>query len=394
MKLAPLKIIDVAEFYAEQGGGVRTYVNQKLAAGAAAGHEIVVVAPGPEDAEEERLGGRVIWVKGPPMPFDPRYFVLYRERAVHAILDRERPDVVEGSSPWSGGWFAARWRGRAVKTFIFHQDPVAVYPQTFLGGRLGADRVDKMFNWYWGYLRALSSRYDATVVSGTWLAHKLARFGVSRPEPVPFGIDKASFSPTRRDEEMRARLLAECGLGPDAALVVTVSRHHPEKRLGTVIEGVRRASQTRPVGLVIYGDGPLRKWVEKRAEKSGVVHVAGFTKNRDELANVLASADAMVHGSAAETYGLVVAEAICSGLPLVVPDVGGAADLADPTYAETYPPGDAGAFAAALLRLLGRDRAQLSAACATAVDERVGTMDDHFEQLFELYGRLVAEARA
>jgi len=42
-----VKIVDVAEFYAERGGGVRTYVNQKLAAAAAAGHEAVVIAPGP-----------------------------------------------------------------------------------------------------------------------------------------------------------------------------------------------------------------------------------------------------------------------------------------------------------------------------------------------------------
>ncbi|MBW2404536.1 MAG: glycosyltransferase, partial [Deltaproteobacteria bacterium] len=168
-----MKIVDVAEFYAELGGGVRTYINQKLEAGARAGHEVVVIAPGPEDGEEERLGGRICWVKGPPMPFDPRYYVLWRERAVHRILDREAPDVVEGSSPWSGGWFVARWPGRAVKTFIFHQDPVAVYPQTFLGHRLGIDRVDRMFGWYWAYLRSLSAHFDATVVSGEWLADKL-----------------------------------------------------------------------------------------------------------------------------------------------------------------------------------------------------------------------------
>ena len=42
-----MKIVDVAEFYAELGSGVRTYINQKLEAGARAGHEVVVIAPGP-----------------------------------------------------------------------------------------------------------------------------------------------------------------------------------------------------------------------------------------------------------------------------------------------------------------------------------------------------------
>lgn len=389
-----VKIIDVAEFYAEQGGGVKTYINQKLQAGRRAGHEVVVVAPGPEDAEEERLGGRIIWVKGPPLPPDPRYYVLYREKAVHEILDREQPDVVEGSSPWTGGWFAARWHGDAVKTFIFHQDPVAVYPQTFLGGSLGHDRVDRLFGWYWAYLRRLSSRFDATVVSGHWLARKLDRFGIQRPEAVPFGIDKDQFSPERSDPAMKRRLQEMCGVGEDAAVLVTVSRFHPEKRLNVLMKAVAEASRERPMGLVIYGDGPQRKRVHRQADRTPGVHVAGYTKDRDELSTVLASADAMLHGSAAETYGLVVAEALCSGLPIIVPDIGGAADLAAPEWAEVYPTGEVAGAAAAIGRLLDRDQAALKAGCASAASDRIGTMADHFDELFALYERMVTEKRA
>src|SRR5688572_12581663 len=118
-----MKLVDVNEFYAERGGGVRTYVDAKLAAGAALGHEVVVVAPGPEDREERRAGGRIVWIKSRPMPIDPRYYLLLRERAVHEVLDREQPDVVEGSSPWTGGVICARWRGSALRSFVFHQDP-------------------------------------------------------------------------------------------------------------------------------------------------------------------------------------------------------------------------------------------------------------------------------
>jgi alpha-1,6-mannosyltransferase len=382
-----VKIADVCEFYAEQGGGVRTYVNAKLRAGAEGGHEVVVIAPGPEDRVEERGGGKIVWIGGPPLPPDPRYYVLYRERAVHDALDRERPDVVEGSSPWSGGWFAARWRGDAAKAFIFHQDPVAVYAQTFFGRALGADRVDLLSTPYWAYLRRLSSRFDATVVSGEWLAERLRGVGIHNATAVPFGIDKAAFSPRRRDARIRKELLERAGLPETAALLVGVSRHHPEKRIGTMIEAVRIANRTRPIGFVLYGDGPMRAWIARRAKRAPEVVIAGFTRDRDELATVLASADAFVHGSAAETYGLVVAEALVSGTPLVVPDEGGAAELAGAAYAETYPAGDADAGAAAILRLLARDRSALREGVAAASD-RVGTMDDHFEALFALYARL------
>ena len=67
-----MKVLDVNEFFADRGGGVRTYVHQKLAAGRARGVEVVVVAPGSEDRVEARLGGKVIWVKSPPLPLDPR----------------------------------------------------------------------------------------------------------------------------------------------------------------------------------------------------------------------------------------------------------------------------------------------------------------------------------
>ncbi len=383
-----MKIIDVAEFYADEGGGVKTYINQKLQAGSQSGHEIVVIAPGEKAGEEERFGGRVIWVPGPALPVDRRYHILWREGAVHDILDREKPDVVEGSSPWTGGWFAARWKGEAVKTFIFHQDPVAVYPHTVLGNVMTSSKVDKLFMFYWSYLRRLSLRFDATIVSGGWLAERLNNFKIKNPVAVPFGIDKTFSSPQRRNPELRRKLLEELGLPEDATLLMGISRHHPEKRLGTVFEGFRLASHQRKMGLMIFGDGPFR-WMVKRQAK-GIKHLKlmGFTSNREELADYLSSADYFVHGSAAETYGLVVAEAICSGLPVVVPSVGGAGDLANPVYSETYDPGNAEALSQAIFRIMDRDRDQMINACAHAAEHSIGTMDDHFRQLFQVYKKM------
>jgi alpha-1,6-mannosyltransferase len=326
------------------------------------------------------------------MPLDPRYYVLWNERAVHAALDRIAPDVVEGSSPWTGGWFAARWRGRAKKAFIFHQDPVAVYPQTFLGRWLGNERVDSLFSPYWAYLKRLARRFDRTVVAGQWLAERLADRGIDNAVAVPFGIDKARFSPRHADPAVKARWLAECGLATpadDTPLWVAISRFHPEKRIGTLLEAFDRARENRPMGLVIFGQGPLEGWVRRRAASVKGVHVAGFVSDHQLIATTLASADGFLHGSAAETYGLVVAEAICSGLPLVAPDVGGAADLADDAFAQTYPAGDAQACAHAMTALLERPSELLRSAALETAQHRIGTMDDHFESLFGCYQGLV-----
>jgi alpha-1,6-mannosyltransferase len=117
-------------------------------------------------------------------------------------------------------------------------------------------------------------------------------------------------------------------------------------------------------------------------------------KGRERLASMIASADALLHCSSAETYGFVVAETLSCGTPVVAPDTGGAADLAAPDCAETYPPGDVHAAAAALLRLLGRDRAELSHAALAAGRERIGDLEQHFDRLFALYAEAVRSKAA
>lgn len=381
-----MKVIDVAEFYADQGGGVKTYINQKLRAGKALGVDVVVIAPGDDDRIEERHGGKVIWVKSRPMPFDPRYYLLLNEKKVHALLDQECPDVVEGSSVWTGGFFVKRWKGTAPKSLIFHQDPVAVYGETFLDRRLTRDRINQVAWPFWGYIRGLSQGYDLTVTSGQWLADKLDGFGIKNPRAVPFGIDKARFSPDHRSASRRSRMLEACNAPQDARLLLTVSRFHPEKRLDVLLEAFDIVRKETPIALVIYGQGPTEKSLRARAARIPGVHIAGYTSEPNELAEAYASADALLHGSSAETYGLVVAEALCAGTPLIVPSIGGAADLAKPEWSTAYEPGDVVGCVRAIRELLGRDQSALRAA-AFEGSKRIATMDQHFENLFALYDR-------
>lgn len=108
---------------------------------------------------------------------------------------------------------------------------------------------------------------------------------------------------------------------------------------------------------------------------------------------MLASTDGLIHGSGSETFGLAVAEALASGVPLVVPDTGGTAELARPEYAETYRGGDLRAARAAVIRFIARDRATMSIAAAKA-GAKIGTAKDHFTRLFEIYEGLARDHRA
>lgn len=382
-----MRICDVCGFYAPTGGGVRSYVDQKFAAARAHGHELTVIAPGDRTRIERRDGGRMLWIESPPMPFDPAYRRFAGPDRVWRAISAAAPDLVEGSSPWGSGWIAAHWPGSAARAFVFHQDFVAGYPQTLLGGLMAPEAVDRLFEPYWARLRRLSAAYDVTVAASAWLAQRLEAFGVCRPTAVPFGIEAGRFSPANSDPELRRRMLLACGAPEDASLVLAVGRLHPEKRPRTLIEGFARARSmsARPLALAVIGDGPLRRQVERLAQAAGGVHVAGAIADRELLARLYASADALIHGSAAETFGLVVAEAIASGLPVAAPDAGGAAELARLGRSRTYPAGDADALAEALLQLLAAPRA--------AAPAPVATSDQHFEALFRLYQGLV-DARA
>ena len=388
-----MKIVDISEFYSPTGGGVRNYVDQKFKAAARHGHSLTVIAPGKENRVETREGGKLVWVETPQLPFDRNYRMFWRAEDVWRIVDDETPDVVEGSSPWRGGWIAARWRGAAAKMLFMHADPVAVYPQTLLSGLMSPPTIDKLFGWYWSYLRRLNACFDGCVVSGSWLAARFAGHGLHNLHVVPFGVETAWFGPGLRDDALRSAMLEKCGLSPDATLLINIGRHHPEKRVGVAIDAASKAQKSRPVGLYLVGDGLIHARVRAKAARASHVHVAGWVNDRATLASMIASADALLHCSSAETFGFVVAEALCCGTPVIVPDAGGAGDLAGADYAETYAPGDPNSAAKAILRLLERDRVVLSPAALEA-GRRVGDIENHFEKLFAVYAQAAQRKRA
>jgi alpha-1,6-mannosyltransferase len=389
-----MRLVDICEFFSEFGGGVKTYAHEKLAASAACGVATTIIAPGPADRRERRLGGEIIFVRSPILPFDHRYHMFSDLRPLHALLQELAPDVVEGSSPWRGGWAAATWRGPAARALFLHQDPIAVYPQSLLSPLISADRVDALCGWFWAYLRRLSAKFDAVIAPSDFFARRLRKFRLADPCVCPPGVDTSTFSHRLRDEDLRRDMLRRCGAAPrDALLFVAVGRHHPEKRLTMLIKGFRLFAARRPAALFVIGDGPSWRAVERAAQRAPGVFVAGAETDRRMLARRLASADYLLHGSSAETFGFAVAEAIASGLPIVAPDAGAAADLVHLAYSETYAFGRAAALAEAIARITQRDRAALALA-ARAAARRLSAPDQHFAQLFDFYRTLAARRSA
>lgn len=388
-----MKIVDVCEFYAPQGGGVRTYIHAKLAIGARLGHDVTVIAPGVRDEVVlHQGGGKVVYVKAPPLPFDKKYGMFWDAAPVHALLDAEQPDVLEASSPWRGAWIARSWQGQALRTIFMHHDPLSAWAYRWFDGIASRETVDRQFEWFWRYLRRMCNGFTFTICASPSLRRRLNDGGITGAITLPMGVDANVFSPSLRDMSVRAELLARCNLPDNAALLLGIGRHTPEKRWPCVIDAVARVAAKRPVGLVLIGNGHQQALVIGHVRGNPHIHLLAPIRDRPLLATIMASCDALVHGSAAETFGLVASEALASGLPLVLPDSGAVADIAHPDFSEIYATGNARAASFAIERLLDRDQRSLRA-CTRRAAVNARTLDDHFHELFDTYAVALAENR-
>jgi len=384
-----MRIVDVAAFYTPYGGGVKTYIDRKLLAGPAAGHEVTVIAPGPGNRIEDRgPGARVIYLENPQFILDRRYHYFRDVETLHATLDRLQPDLVECSSPWRSARYVGEWPGKAPRALVMHADPMSAYAYRWFDPFFSRHFIDGAFGMFWRHLQRMDRLFDGAITTGEDQTNRLLAGGMKRVITNPMGVQPGVFSPDLRDEGLRARLLDRCALGPEATLLLGAGRHGPEKRWPMIIEAVRLAGAKAPVGLVIAGDGRDRTKVVRAAANNPHVHLLTPIADRIEVARLFASCDALVHGCEAEVFCTVGGEARAAGLPLIMPDRGGASDHAKLAQGWLYASADPRAAAQAILDFIAAPRDEVRHR-AVELASKVRTIDEHFADLFAYYQALV-----
>lgn len=211
------------------------------------------------------------------------------------------------------------------------------------------------------------------------LAATAATYRPARLAVLPLGVDTRRFSPSPRPgaEQERGRRL------------VHVASLSPVKDQATLIHAFAQVNTAQP-GLVLdlAGDGPLRHSLQALARDLGVgpaVHFRGAVAH-DQLPALYRSADLCLLSSRHESQNLAVLEAAACGTPAIGTAVGVLPALAS---GYTVPVGDAGALAAAILRLLGdeAERRRLGEAQCRLVQERFA-LARTLPQLTALYEQL------
>jgi len=307
----------------------------------AAGHESVLVVPGPAAAEEETGQGLVITLPGPQVPSMGGYRVLLDRRRVAATLRSLRPDRVEVSDRTTLRWVGKWARRRDVPSMMVSHESLDGLLRLF--GPAPGRRVADFLN------GRTAADYDRIVCTTRWAAAEFERIGAENVTRVPLGVDLERFSPALRDTTMRARWA-----GTGEVLLLHCGRLSAEKRPRRSIEalaGLRMAGV--PAVLVVAGAGPLLPALRaEAAERELPVRFLGYLGDPGELAALLATADVVIAPGPVETFGLAALEALASGTPVVasaesaLSEVIGSAGLAAP--------GEGAEYGKAVLELMSR----------------------------------------
>lgn len=192
-------------------------------------------------------------------------------------------------------------------------------------------------------------RSDRVTAVSSWLKREVTALGVEeeRVRVLPMGIDTTRFTP---------EAATQAGGGHAGPKLLFVGRLVEKKGAGYAIEAMQVIACEEPEAqLLIVGDGPERAALERLSARLGIqdrVSFAGAVPN-DKLPALYASADLFVGPTAEEGLGVVFAEAMASGCPVIATDVGGVADLViDGETGVLVPERDATAIAGAAIGLL------------------------------------------
>lgn len=389
--MQPLVVCDINNFFSTTGGGVRRYHLEKLRAlGRREDIEYHVIVPS-DRAEIEHYGRATIHHLPATPVMGSGYRLVLNPVALRKMMRRIRPDVVEVGSPYvlpDLVRFATRGIDCRIVGFWHAHYPVAYVRRPLAPVSPWLARVGERMSWWWA--RRTYGKFDATMAAANCTLDNLREQGVPVTRYTPLGVDLDLFTPTRRDDELRA------GWGAAHADVVLGFPHRlcEEKSLGTLLDAYEmvRGAGYDPQ-LVFAGSGPGTERVQALVAKHANVHYMGYLEGRDEVARLLASVDVVAALSPTETFGLSAAEAMASGTALIGSDELSVGEMMrDSRCGIGVPDRDAVALANAWIELLEPGRARLLGARGHAYAVTHFSWQSTFERICDVYWQ-VSDAR-
>ncbi|MGH7827787.1 MAG: glycosyltransferase family 4 protein [Candidatus Binatia bacterium] len=207
------------------------------------------------------------------------------------------------------------------------------------------------------------------------------------------GLDVEGFRPSTQAGAVRRQL----GIPAGAPLVGIIGNIQAWKGHAVVVEAINEVRSVLPeIRCLIVGGvhrngaqyaADINRFVQQHGLQSNVI----FTGFRDDVADLVAALDVVIHASVTpEPFGRVILEAMTLGKPVIATNIGGVPEFVqDLITGRLVPPGDFHALAAAIVELLGDSvlRERLGSNARHEVHQRF-TMQRHVEEIAGAYASL------
>jgi glycosyltransferase involved in cell wall biosynthesis len=328
-------LVATDQWFPDRMGGVARVATDTARRWAAGGHEVVVIAPRHEGNAPEQTSesGALTLLRVLPRGRLPQTLTdPPATRRWASRLDHRRFDVlVAHGCTTACGLLAARLELPLV--YVFHADAAkeARYLRTAL--RPGVEWLSAFaFERRLQSLDGIALREAAAVIVLSEFSRRLisehAPSVAQRAARVSGGIDTSVFSPKGRDEARQ-----HLGVDPSTRLVFTVRRLEPRMGLENLLEAAALLDDVERLRIAVVGSGGLGLRLRDLRDQLGLgerVELLGRVSD-EELPLWHRAADLFVLPTVAyEGFGLVTAEALASGTPVVGTPVGATPELLEP----------------------------------------------------------------
>lgn len=307
-----MNILFFTNTYLPHVGGVAKSVRTLETSFRERGHEVRIIAPEFEDAEDDPDVLRVPAIQN----FNGSDFSVRIPipNTIWQFVEDFGAEVVHSHHPFLLGDAALRVARRLEVPIIFTHH--TLYERYTHYVPFDSPALKRM-------AVGLSTEYcnlcDRVIAPSESIAELLKERGVATPiEAIPTGIDFKAFA-----EADGAGFREANGLASDTKVVGTVGRLAEEKNLLYLAEAVGGYLKDNPdASFLIVGDGDARQdmlAMLKKHASEGQIHSVGKLSGQ-ELRDAYAAMDCFVFASQTETQGIVLAEAMASSKPVVALD--------------------------------------------------------------------------
>lgn len=353
---------------------------------------------------------------GLPETFEQRVVSLTSREPIGAQLERNGVNVaaVRGKNPLklTALWLQARrwvseWRPDVIHCWMYHanvfgrslishlpQKRRPIYLASVRGGLNSPQsqrRALRLVRWIDA---RCSHSADALLFNSRVSAAQHCAFGYDAKEVliIPNGFDTTRFAP---NDSIRATTRAELGVG-DELLLGMVARYEPVKGHDILLQAAALAKgrTAMPFRIVLAGRGcsSENRTLQRHIVRLGIDGLVVLLGERPDVSNLLNGFDIVICPSLSESFPNAVGEAMSSGVPCIVSDVGDCAFLVGDTGLVTEP-GSPEALANRIVQMI-----ELGDSARRALGERArARITTHFsipavlESYASMYERLVAK---